>query len=78
LCKIVEEILSLERVGIHDDFFRIGGDSILSIQLMHNINEKLKLGIEMADILRFKNIKTLAEVYSDKIENEKIIEFGEL
>ena len=33
LCEIWGEVLNLERVGIHDDFFRIGGDSILSIQL---------------------------------------------
>ena len=33
LVKIWQEVLRLERVGINDNFFEIGGDSILSIQL---------------------------------------------
>ncbi|MED7789652.1 non-ribosomal peptide synthetase, partial [Francisella sp. 19X1-34] len=33
LCNIFAEVLGLDRVGITDDFFRVGGDSIVSIQL---------------------------------------------
>ena len=33
LCKGFERILKLERVGIHDDFFALGGDSIKSVML---------------------------------------------
>lgn len=28
LCRVMAEVLGVERVGIHDDFFQIGGDSI--------------------------------------------------
>ncbi len=34
LAAIWAEVLRLDRVGIHDDFFRLGGDSILSIQVV--------------------------------------------
>ena len=33
LCDIWQTLLGIEKIGINDDFFRIGGDSILSIQL---------------------------------------------
>ncbi|MDY7093719.1 MAG: non-ribosomal peptide synthase/polyketide synthase, partial [Acidobacteriota bacterium] len=33
LAEIWSEVLRVERVGIHDDFFELGGDSILSIQI---------------------------------------------
>ncbi|NHZ83275.1 amino acid adenylation domain-containing protein [Massilia sp. CCM 8695] len=34
LAAIWEEVLKLERVGAHDNFFALGGDSILSLQII--------------------------------------------
>src|SRR5215203_4762738 len=34
LAGIWSDVLGLERVGIHDNFFQLGGDSILSIQVV--------------------------------------------
>jgi len=34
LAAIWREVLGLERVGVHDNFFQLGGDSILSIQVV--------------------------------------------
>ena len=34
LCEIFAEISEIERVGLDDNFFALGGDSILSIMLV--------------------------------------------
>ncbi|WP_433234970.1 amino acid adenylation domain-containing protein [Actinomadura nitritigenes] len=34
LASIWREVLKLDRVGVHDDFFDLGGDSILSLQII--------------------------------------------
>ena len=44
LAAIWQEVLKLERIGIHDNFFALGGDSILSLQIIARARAKgLKL-----------------------------------
>ncbi len=61
LVKIWSEILRLERVGIHDNYFALGGDSILSIQLISRANQA---GIHIApkQLFRYQTIAELAAV----------------
>jgi non-ribosomal peptide synthase protein (TIGR01720 family) len=40
LAGIWADVLGLDRVGIHDNFFEIGGDSILSIQVVSRARQK--------------------------------------
>jgi amino acid adenylation domain-containing protein len=40
LAEIWAQVLDLERVGIHDDFFELGGDSILSIRLIARARQR--------------------------------------
>src|SRR6185312_6523508 len=44
LCGLYAEVLGLGRVGIDDNFFALGGDSIMSIQL---VNRARRAGIEI-------------------------------
>jgi natural product biosynthesis luciferase-like monooxygenase protein/amino acid adenylation domain-containing protein len=46
LAEIWKQILRVERVGLHDNFFNIGGHSLLAVQLVSRINAKF--GVELA------------------------------
>jgi amino acid adenylation domain-containing protein len=59
LCKIWADVLGLERVGITDDFFRIGGDSILSIQVSSRIR-KAGFNCQVKDLFSCKTIEKLS------------------
>ena len=58
LARIWVELLKLERVGIHDDFFELGGDSLLATQFISRVFQRLK--IEFPVRMLFEN-PTIAE-----------------
>ncbi|MED7789618.1 non-ribosomal peptide synthetase, partial [Francisella sp. 19X1-34] len=79
LCTIFAEVLGLERVGITDDFFRIGGNSILAIKLSHRLSKELDKELSVASIFRYKNISNLLSYLSEinlAIINNSNIEIG--
>lgn len=61
VCDLFADILSLPRVGADDDFFRLGGDSILSIQLISRAR-KLGLALRPKDVYRHKSPAALARL----------------
>jgi amino acid adenylation domain-containing protein/non-ribosomal peptide synthase protein (TIGR01720 family) len=58
LATIWAELLQLEKVGIHDNFFQLGGDSILAIQLISRAN---RAGMKLAPSQLFLH-QTIAEL----------------
>ena len=59
LCKLFEEVLSLTQVGIHDDFYVLGGDSISTIKLVSKLGIP---GITAADIFLGRTPEKIAEI----------------
>ncbi|MFC9502549.1 amino acid adenylation domain-containing protein [Streptomyces sp. NPDC057002] len=63
LCRLVAEVLGLDRVGPDEGFFRLGGDSILSIQL---VSRALAAGLRITprDVFEQQTAAGLAAVAS--------------
>jgi len=59
LAKSWAKILRVERIGIHDDFFASGGDSLLATRALCDIYETTRLEL---DISRFFEAPTIAEI----------------
>ena len=57
------------KISIHDNFFTLGGHSLLIIQLMIQINELLSLPLSVADIYEHPTIISIANLASQKIIN---------
>ncbi|MDO6526357.1 amino acid adenylation domain-containing protein [Motilimonas sp. 1_MG-2023] len=41
LCQLVQEVLSIDRVGIHDNFFILGGHSLLATGFVGQVKQRL-------------------------------------
>jgi len=61
LADIWKNLLNIEQVGIKDNFFAIGGDSIISLQVVARARDK-GLGLDPKDIFRHQTIQALAEL----------------
>jgi len=63
LQKIFAQVLGLppEKVSVNGDFFRMGGDSIRSIQLVSRLRRQLGLELTVKDIFAQKTIRNLAQ-----------------
>src|SRR5262249_1122053 len=63
LARIVADVLGRHRVGADDDFFALGGDSVLATQTVGRIREWLDApSIMVADIFAARTVAALAVV----------------
>ena len=67
LCSLFAEVLGLARVGIDDNFFALGGDSIMSIQLVSRAR-RAGLAITPRAVFQHQTVAALAAAASDMQE----------
>ena len=60
LAEIWAGVLNVERIGIHDNFFKVGGNSILATQLLARVSEKFKVDWPMRAVFEAPTIAELA------------------
>jgi amino acid adenylation domain-containing protein/non-ribosomal peptide synthase protein (TIGR01720 family) len=78
LVSIWEELLRVSPVGIHDNFFEIGGDSILAIQVVSRANQagvavttrQLFLAQTVAELAAFAGTSAVAMAPQEAIEGD--------
>ncbi|HEX7332123.1 MAG TPA: amino acid adenylation domain-containing protein [Pyrinomonadaceae bacterium] len=59
LAKAWREVLKLDRVGIHDNFFQLGGDSIRSIQVLARAQDD-GVNFTVEDLFQYQSIAELS------------------
>ncbi len=67
LLELWQEVLSTETISIHDNFFDLGGNSILLVKLHGKINALYPDVIELTDLFSKGKIAEQAEFISQKI-----------
>jgi amino acid adenylation domain-containing protein len=62
LAEIWSQILSLDQVGIHDDFFDLGGHSLAATRVVSRIIEKFRLELPVKSLFESATIAAMARV----------------
>lgn len=67
LAEIWQHLLKLEQIGIHDNFFEIGGHSLLAMRVIAAIKQNMEVDITISEFFQYPTIAQLAEYMKDRI-----------
>jgi acyl carrier protein len=67
VADIWTEVLGMDRVGVHDNFFDLGGDSIRSLHIASRVKAAFDVVLTPRDVLTTRTVATLAELVEEKI-----------
>lgn len=70
LVDIWAELLGLDRVGVHDRFVTLGGDSLIATQVVSRINTAFDTQLEISDVFAHPTVQTLAMAIEEHIIEE--------
>jgi amino acid adenylation domain-containing protein/thioester reductase-like protein len=60
LADLWAQLLRVDQVGVHDNFFDLGGHSLLVVKTVYEINESLRCNLKVADVYGNPTIAHLA------------------
>ena len=66
LVELWQRILRVERVGLDDNFFDLGGDSLMIVAAHSNLQKMFEAEIPVTDLFEFTTIRTLARHLGEK------------
>ncbi|HVI72355.1 MAG TPA: amino acid adenylation domain-containing protein, partial [Pyrinomonadaceae bacterium] len=72
LAEIWSEVLGLQKVGINDNFFRLGGDSIRGIRVL-GLAQDRNLHFSMQQLFQHQTISELARVVSSEALERSVV-----
>jgi acyl carrier protein len=55
-----QQVIGVEQVGVYDDFFELGGNSLLATQIISRIREAFQVNLSIGDFFKEPKIASLA------------------
>ena len=72
ICDAVKDVLDCGEVGIRDDFFALGGDSIKVIKLIAAIEKELDMTLSIDDVMTGRTCEKMAQLLKKTNKKENI------
>ncbi|KAE8559798.1 non-ribosomal peptide synthetase [Paenibacillus polymyxa] len=60
LAGIWKSVLGLEHIGVHDNFFDLGGHSLRATTLVSKVHQELNVELPLRDVFRYSTIEEMA------------------
>jgi NAD(P)-dependent dehydrogenase (short-subunit alcohol dehydrogenase family)/acyl carrier protein len=62
IAKIWQELLGIQRIGIYDNYFDLGGDSLLAVQIISRLRDNLEMELPLPSFFETPTIAGLTEL----------------
>jgi len=69
LVEIWAEILSLDRVGVHDNFFDLGGHSLAATRVVSQVIKQFRLEVPLQSLFQSPTVAEMAAVIDERQKN---------
>ncbi|MEJ7779638.1 MAG: amino acid adenylation domain-containing protein [Daejeonella sp.] len=71
LAEIWQEILGVERVGIHDNFFELGGHSLMAVRMITKLETEIGIQLPLSILFKYPTISSLlSSIYVNRSDLE--------
>ena len=71
LAKIWQELLGIDLIGRTDDFFELGGDSLIAVRMFRTIEKKLGKSIQVTTLFDNPTIETIGAVVKNSLKADE-------
>ena len=62
VAALLADLLETERIGIHDNFFHLGGHSLLGAQVIARVRDVFEVDLSLRSLFEYPTIAGLAEI----------------
>ena len=74
LVRILEEVFQRERIGVHDNFFQLGGNSLLMMRVVSRIRDIFHVDVPIARFFQEPTIAQLAKIIVEEKTGTKEVD----
>ncbi|MEO0857865.1 MAG: amino acid adenylation domain-containing protein, partial [Bacteroidota bacterium] len=74
IAAIWEELLERDQVGRYDNFFDIGGHSLLAVRMHRRLQDELGVALEIVDLFQYPTVHALASSLARPVPEESPLE----
>ncbi len=72
IVSVWQETLQIDKIGVNDNFFDLGGHSLLIVRVHQQLKEKVEKPISLTDLYRFPTIRSLTDFLNNDDANASL------
>ena len=70
IASIWKDKLEIDEIGIYNNFFELGGDSLLAVTVVNAINRKFRIEFSLPDLFKYPDIAAISNLVRSALDKE--------